>query len=198
MSFFAGGVTYESGSGDYAEWLERANHDETITIGDVVGVVGGKITKNTEGASQLMVASFKPCVLGNMPEEGKEPYFNKVAFMGQVPVKMMTPVRKGDYIIPDGRNNGFAKAIAPEDITSDDLDKVLGVSWQDDLQYGVKFVNIAVGLKPHEMVKVIQDQQKELDDLKAQIAEIRSEITSVHVTSHSKKSAKRSKELSAN
>ena len=128
---FLGGVTYESGSGDYAEWLERADHHEKINIGDVVGVVGDKISKTTDGANRFMVVSWKPCVLGNMPEEGKEQFYQKVAFMGQVPVKIACNVKKGDYIIPSGHNDGFATTISPENMTADDLGKVLGVAWED-------------------------------------------------------------------
>ena len=57
---FSAGVTYESGSGDYAEWLERLDAEEKVAVTDVVGVFAGKITKKTEGASQVMVVSFKP------------------------------------------------------------------------------------------------------------------------------------------
>ncbi|MFI5264668.1 MAG: hypothetical protein ACHQM6_09145, partial [Candidatus Kapaibacterium sp.] len=208
MAFFAGGVTYESGSGDYAEWLERADHNENVGIGDVVGVAGGKISKNTIGANQFMVASWKPCVLGNMPDEGKEQFFNKVAFMGQVPVKLFGSVKKGDYIIPSGRNDGFATAISPENMTVADLDKVLGVSWQDAPDAGVKMVKIAVGLKPHEMVKIIQDEALEIENLKPQIneiddllseaAQIKSSMNLVHHAKYSKKRSKHAKLISSN
>ena len=207
MAFFAGGVTYESGSGDYAEWLERADHNENIAIGDVVGVTGGKISKNTNATSQFMVASWKPCVLGNMPDEGKEQFFNKVAFMGQVPVRLYGPVKKGDYIVPSGRNDGFARAIPAESINASDLDKVLGVAWQDDEKEGPTMVKIAVGLKPHEMVKVIQDQAQkiedlqekvlEIDELKAEVAQIKSQMHPVHSAKYSKKKAKHSTMLSS-
>jgi len=204
---FLGGITYESGSGDYAEWLERADHNEKMGIGDVVGVVGGMISKNTEGASQLMVISWKPIVLGNMPEEGKEQFSNKVAFMGQIPVKMRCSVKQGDYIVPSGYSDGFAKAISPKDITADQLDNVLGVSWEDAPDYGVKFVKIAVGLKPHEMVSVIKDHSKriqnmkskaaEIDQLAAEFSEIKRQSQLAHHAKHSKKKSRHSKLMSS-
>lgn len=194
---FLGGITFESGSGDYAEWLERADHNENIGIGDVVGVVGGKISKNINGASQIMVTSWKPIVLGNMPEEGKEGFSNKVAFLGQIPVKMCCPVKQGDYILPDGLNNGFATAVSPNDITAAQLDKVLGVSWEDSPDYGVKFVKIAVGLKPHEMVSVIKDHSQrikslqaktlEIDQLASEVADLKSSLNSVHKAKYTQK-----------
>lgn len=199
-SSLLGGVTFESGAGDYAEWLERADHNEKINVGDVVGVIGGKITKNTEGVSQLMVASWNPCVLGNTPEEGKEQFSNKVAFMGQVPVKVNCPVKKGDYIVPDGHNLGYAKAISPENISEDQFENVLGVAWEDAPHYGAKFVKIAVGLKPDEMVKVIQDQAEQLSQLSAKVAEldllqkevdeIKASMNTSHSAKYSKKTAK--------
>jgi hypothetical protein len=207
-AFFSGGVTYESGSGDYAEWLERADHNENIGIGDVVGVTGGKISKNTDGANEYMVASWKPCVLGNMPEAGKEQFYNKVAFMGQVPIKLYGSVKKGDCIVPSGKNDGFAKAVPVEDITAADLDKVLGVSWQDDATVGVKIIKIAVGLKPHEMAKVMKDQAQEIDQLKAkvleidqlknEVAQIKSEINPVHHAKFTKKKSKHAKLITSN
>ncbi len=204
---FLSGITYESGSGDYAEWLERADHNEKINVGDVVGVFGGKISKNTEGTNQFMVASFKPCVLGNSPVEGQQPFYNKVAFMGQVPVKMLSSVRKGDYILPDGNNSGFATAVSPENMREDQLDKVLGVAWEDQPQSGPKFVKIAVGLKGNEMVKVIQDHASKINTLRAKVMELsklKSEIADVKSTLESgqkaKLSAKKSKhsKLSSN
>ncbi|HET9136061.1 MAG TPA: hypothetical protein VFO76_05435, partial [Candidatus Kapabacteria bacterium] len=208
-SAFLGGVTFESGAGDYAEWLERADHNEKLTIGDVVAVVNGKITKNTTGASQLMVVSWKPCVLGNTPEVGKEQFYNKVAFMGQIPVKMFCAVKKGDYIVPDGNNNGFAKAISPSELTSDNFNAVLGVAWED-APLGIKFVKVVVGLRPNEMASVIQDQAKkienlrakalELDKLNAEVSEIESAIkpASVLKTAARKTTASKKKQLSSN
>ena len=35
------GVECSSGFGDYAEWLERIDHNEQIHTGDIVGVIGG-------------------------------------------------------------------------------------------------------------------------------------------------------------
>ena len=207
-AFFSGGVTYESGSGDYAEWLERADHNEAIGIGDVVGVNGGKISKNTTGANEYMVASWKPCVLGNMPEAGKEQFYNKVAFMGQVPIKLYGTVKKGDCIIPSGKNDGFAKAISVNDINVNDIDKVLGVSWQDNSDPGAKIIKIAVGLKPHEMAKVMKEQAQEIaqlkekvleiDVLKAEVAQIHSQLNPVQHAKYSKKKSKHAKLISSN
>ncbi len=77
------GVTYQSGSADYAEWLERINPEEQILAGDIVGIYSGKISKYTDNTRQYMVVSTKPAILGNMPMDGNEERYEKVAFMGQ-------------------------------------------------------------------------------------------------------------------
>ena len=64
-------VEYASGNGDYAEWLERFAPMENISAGDIVAVKAGKITKDLEGAEQIMAVSHKPIVLGNTPPKGK-------------------------------------------------------------------------------------------------------------------------------
>ena len=101
------GVAYESGSGDYAEWLEKENVEEVLSYGDIVGVVGGKISKNYATAEKFMVVSAAPAVIGNMPQPAEEHEFETVAFVGQVPVKVKGEVHIGDYILPSGDNDGF-------------------------------------------------------------------------------------------
>lgn len=175
LAYWGGGVTYESGSGDYAEWLERVNPDEEMTVGDVVAVHGGRISKNTEAADQVLVISFKPIVLGNMPDSGREQLFEKVAFMGQVPVKVRGPVRKGDYLVPSGDHDGFARAVAAEKLTADLLRQVIGVAWAESEGQHVSYVKAAVGLRPAELARVLRAQETRMSALEAQLAQLRRE-----------------------
>ena len=80
-----GGVTYSSKGADYASGLERLDPQEKLAPGMIVGVHGGKISKDTAGAEQILAISSKPIVLGNTPDEGKEELYEQVGFMGQVP-----------------------------------------------------------------------------------------------------------------
>ena len=82
---FSAGVTYESGSGDYAEWLERLDPEETLGVADVVGVYGGKVTKTTEGAGHVMVVSFKPIGVGQHAGREEEEPLRKSGFLGADP-----------------------------------------------------------------------------------------------------------------
>ncbi len=170
------GVTYQSGAGDYAEWLPKSNPNEKFLPGDIVGVKGGSISKSTNDADHFMVISYNPIVLGNMPAAGKENNYEKVAFMGQVRVKVLGQVRSGDYILPMGNNSGTGIAVSPDKIQSDQFSRIVGVAWgaSESSQYG--YVNVAVGLNANSVTKLgflqeqkIKEQETEINGLKEQL-----------------------------
>jgi hypothetical protein len=154
------GVEYSSGNGDYAEWLERSNMDETITAGDIVAVVGGKITKDLTNAEQVMAVSHQPIVLGNVPVESKINFGNNVAFMGQIPVKIMGAVATGDYIVGKGVIKGYGVAIHSEDMTIEDFKYAVGRSWDANSDLGPKLVNTVVGVHNGDFIHIL----KKMDD----------------------------------
>ena len=166
------GVSYQSASGDYAEWLERVDPSERIDAGDIVGVFGGKIAKSTTGAEQILVVSRSPIVLGNMPKEGQEYLYDKVAFLGQVPVKVTGVVNEGDYIIPSGFDDGSGIAVSPELMTADEYAKVVGRAWSGSRRLAAKYVNAAIGLNSADVASLIQKQQTELAQLKAEMRRV--------------------------
>lgn len=170
------GVTYQSGSGDYAEYLERINPGEEIEPGDIVGVVGGKVSKLTKGAHQIMTVSLSPIVLGNLPPEDDEYRYEKVAFLGQVPVKVLGTVASGDYIIPSGREDGTGIAVSPEMMTADEFGKVVGRAWGSSDNEFLKLVNVVVGLNSGDIAGVIKKQQRESQSLKVQLNELKAEV----------------------
>ncbi|MBO3116744.1 hypothetical protein J4050_08300 [Winogradskyella sp. DF17] len=174
------GVTYASGAGDYAEYLLRENINEEMIFGDIVGVKGGKISKNTENAERAMVVSRKPIVLGNMPQKNREKEYEKVAFMGQVPVKVYGKVNKGDYIIPSGRNDGIGLAVSPEKITLKDINNIVGVAWEENNEASAfNLINVVVGTNTNDNNHIVErleakitTQQLEIDALKNKMNEI--------------------------
>ena len=171
------GVTYQSGAADYAEFLMKQQVGEKIYAGDIVGVKGGKISKNIDGAEKIMVVSHKPIVLGNTPAEGTEGLYEKVAFMGQVPVKVFGKVNLGDYIIPNGVNNGVGIAVAPDKIKSADVKNIVGIAWSTaDNALGLSNVMVAIGLNVNDNQKLIEAQQNEIEELKNQIAATNSQL----------------------
>ena len=125
------GVAYKSGSADYAEWIEKANTKVQYAPGEIVGVKDGKISYTTSDADHLLVISTNPIVLGNQPEEHLEYRYEKVAFMGQVPVRIRGEVSKGDYILPFGEHDGTGVAVSPEDILLEQIPQIIGVAWED-------------------------------------------------------------------
>lgn len=163
------GVTYSSGGADYAEWLLRLDEDEEIEAGDIVGVRSGKITKSTANSQQILAVSSNPIILGNMPHENQEHLHEKVAFMGQVAVKVVGPVKEGDIIIPSGFEDGTGIAVSPELMTADEYSKVVGRAWSASDNEFVKLINVAVGLNPGDIASIIKMQQVELEALKAQL-----------------------------
>jgi hypothetical protein len=182
MTAFTAGVTYESGSGDYAEWLERVNPEEKLTVADVVGVHGGKITKATEGASQVMVISFKPVILGNMPDEDRKHLYEKVAFMGQTVVKLRGAYSKGDLILPSGYDDGTAIAVSPANISPSQWQQVLGVAWDQGGKVfggGLSLANVAVGLSSTQMARAMQAELTRSD---ARFAELKARLSQVEAT----------------
>ncbi len=168
------GVAYESGSGDYAEWLLRAFPDETIMPGDVVGVIGGKVSKSFVNADKFMAVSTAPIVLGNMPEDReKEENSEKIAFMGQVPVKVKGAVQIGDYILPSGDGDGTAIAVHPDNMKVKDYPRIVGVAWSEDTKGDfIKMINTAVGINNNDMSKVIIDLQSRMNAIQLALMEI--------------------------
>ena len=164
------GVTYQSGSADYAEWLERQNPNEKIVAGEIVGVYGGKISKYTKDARQFMVISTKPAMLGNMPEEGQEGNYEKVAFMGQIPVRVRGFVIAGDYILPSGLNDGTGIAVSPEEIKANQLANIVGVAWSASYSEGViSTINMAIGLNSNDVANIVAQQEQRLTNLEARL-----------------------------
>jgi hypothetical protein len=138
-------------------------------VGEVVGIKGGKISRNTENADHVLTISLAPIVLGNMPDENRKDAFEKVGFMGQVPALVKGRVAKGDYIVASGNNDGFAKAITPNDISLEDLRWVIGKAWSSAEGNGKSLINVSVGLKSNEWVKILEQQETRMQLMEAKL-----------------------------
>ena len=167
------GVSYESGAGDYAEWLVKSNPAEKFSYGDIVGVRGGQISKDLTNADHFMVISMNPIVLGNMPEAGQEKLYEKVAFLGQVPIKIRNKAAIGDYIISSGLNDGFGLAVNPKKITLDQIPQIVGVAWSEtQSNFGFNYVNGAIGINVNDVVPKMKQQQVEIKEIKNKVNEL--------------------------
>ena len=160
------GVAFESGGADYAEWLLKANAKETFLFGEVVGVKGGVVSKTFMDAEKFMVVSNAPAVIGGMPDKKKVALYEKIAFMGQVPVKVLGRVRKGDYILPSGKGDGMAMAVTPINMSILDYRRVIGVAWADsDPKKAFSFINTAVGLNTNDLAATVDQMQSVINGM---------------------------------
>ena len=171
------GVAYESGSGDYAEWLEKYDVEEQLYYGEVVGVIGGKVSKSFVEADKFMVVSAAPAVLGAMPAgDEQEEAFEKIAFVGQVPVKVRGLVEIGDYILPSGEGDGLAIAVHKENMLALDYARIIGVAWQasDATKRGevYQMINTAVGINQNDMAGMIDQMQTVMNSMQEAIAQL--------------------------
>jgi len=173
------GVTYQSGSADYAEWLERRIVTESMTPGDIVGVKGGLISKRTDdGVSQYLVISTNPAMLGNMPADGETERFEKVAFMGQIPVKVRGQVHVGDFILPSGFNDGTGIAVSPQRITPGQYRQIVGVAWSaTPAGSKLAYINLAIGLNNNDIARLVEEQQGEIEKLNQEVADLKNDFS---------------------
>jgi len=174
------GVEYASGNGDYSEWLERVDVKEYLTAGDIVAVKGGKITKEYNGFEQLMIVSHRPIVLGNAPEKGEEHLGNTVAFIGQVPVKVIGPVKRGDYIVARSEFDGYGVAVSPSEMTTENFIMAVGRSWEQNLKQGPKMVNTVVGVQNGDFKLRVEKLQKEQQKLDNSIENLESKLERIN------------------
>ncbi|MDP5082006.1 MAG: hypothetical protein NWP87_05060 [Winogradskyella sp.] len=167
------GVAFESGSADYAEWLKKYDENEFLSFGDVVGVRGGLISKSFVNAENYMVVSQNPLISGAMPQKDEEYLFERIAFMGQVPVKVIGKANKGDYIIPTGNGDGMAIAVSPQNMKINDYQRIIGVAWQ--VSNGDKlfsYINTAVGINNNDMAGVISQMQQVMNQMQLSIIKL--------------------------
>jgi|GEM_PF-1133148 len=160
------GISFESGHGDYAEWLPREDISEYITAGDIVAIKGGKISKDLTNFEQILVVSHKPIVLGNSPEKEQTSFGNPVAFLGQVPVKVLGPAKQGDFIIADTKVAGYGRAVSEENMTPMDYKLAVGRAWETNTNEGPKTLKIVMGIHNNMLAKDVNSialQQENLD-----------------------------------
>ena len=163
------GVEYVSGNGDYAEWMQRETIEEAITAGDIVGVIGGKISKNLAGAEQIMAVSTQPIVSANMPNAAKVNLGNSIAFMGQIPVKIIGAVTTGDFIVAKGSIPGYGVAVKPAQMSTEDFRLIVGRAWETIASEGPKLVNTLVGVQNNDFLKIIQKYQQKVNNAETRV-----------------------------
>jgi len=156
----SGGVSYNTTGADFAEYLPLHNLQERIRAAEIVGVSGGRVSKQTAGAEQLFVTSATAGFVGNMPLNEQAEGLALVAMMGQVPVRVHGPIQAGDYIVPSGQADGIGRAVNPGELTPALAGQVVGQALEGTTEAGLSEVTILVGL-PRDQVWATLLQQKE-------------------------------------
>jgi hypothetical protein len=175
----AGGVSYTSGGADFAEFMPQLDTDEAIEAAEIVGVFGDAVSKRTLGAQRVLVVSSQPVVVGNAPGERAEARadYEKVALIGQVPVKVRGSVRAGEYIVPSGRNDGTGVAVSPEEIAVAEVGRVVGQALASRDGSGIGEVKLLVGLSETQLLeRMLRRRDARMDDLEARIAALEAAI----------------------
>ncbi len=159
------GVVYRSGGADYAEWIEKANHRTNLSPGEIVGVTGGLVSRETSNADHVLVVSMSPIVLGNVPEDQPESHFEKIAFLGQVPIRINGPVKQGDYILPSGENDGTGFAVSPEEISLSQVPHIVAVAWEEGTNSFFNIVNCSIGLGSNGLNNLVDQIEARFEDM---------------------------------
>ncbi|MBI1287995.1 MAG: hypothetical protein GC178_10485 [Flavobacteriales bacterium] len=159
------GIVLESSGADYAEYIQKYDPAKCYRPGELVGVKNGKLVDSNGDVDRVMSVSAKPVVIGNMPSDAKDE-FELVAFVGQVYVMVRGPVISGQYIVAsDEAGIGVARSI--DELTSDDMKRVVGQAWQTSEKTELRLVK--VGITPMDMSLVQADRIARLE------AELRTE-----------------------
>ena len=159
------GVTYQSGSGDYAELIEKQFPRQELLPGQIIGIKDGKASLNTTDVDHLFVVSTDPIVLGNAKFED-EKTFVPAAFMGQVPIRVVGRVESGDFILASGDADGFGIARSREELRLADIQNVVGVAWEDgNDEYLIQNIHCSVGVQNHAIPLVIEKMSEEIQSL---------------------------------
>lgn len=160
------GVQYSSGAADFAEYIELAPGARKCFAGEVVGIKNGKVSLVTEGADHVLAVSSLPIALGNLPKESDADRFEKIAFMGQVLVRVTGTVNIGDYILPTGYNDGLAVAVAPGKMRAADYGRIIGISWSvsdPNVLAPYQLINVAVGINAFELSRELVRLEQQVD-----------------------------------
>jgi hypothetical protein len=183
LGYAQSGIKIESAGADYAEYLERSSAKEEIKKGSIVGVNKGKISKDITGSHRVMVVSSMPLVLGNWKGKGKEHLYEAVAFVGQVPVRVLGTVNAGDYIIPSGKNDGTGIAISKDKLQAKHISQIVGQAWESSKTISEKLINTAITPldNPSDILESLQAENKELrselEALKIQVEAIQKSLS---------------------
>lgn len=165
------GSEFYSLGADYAEYLTKATAAETIKPGDIVGIMNGKVTRDTRHAQHILAASSGAIIAGNWQQ--KEFNQTLIAFMGQVKVPIRGPVKAGDWIVPSGFNDGTGRAVSEASLTPQELNQILGQALESKSDAKINRTNILIGTSAQRTP--LLNRLAALKQMENEVQEIRTE-----------------------
>ncbi len=183
----SGGINFVSGAGDYAEYLPIKASDNAFQKGEIVGIREGEITRNTNGAEFVMGISSTPIVTGNDPGEDNHEGYDKVGFIGIVPVKVKGTVKAGQYIVTSGNNDGTGIAVSLDELSPGQYDQIVGVAWESSDMIRTKLIKTAVGLsswiapvkRQQEKIEELEHKLERIDELEKELNKLKNQMNQV-------------------
>lgn len=175
----AGGVSFNTSGGDYAEYLPLAEGSARTQLapGSVVAIRGGRVSLDTASAEQLGVVSSNPAISGNDPGAARRDSHALIAFLGQVDVSVTGPVTAGDFLVASGRGDGRAVAVAPSAMVPELLGAVVGRAFTSSTGTDAS-VRALVGLHPADAAQalVLSQQASEISRLRAELSALAARV----------------------
>lgn len=178
----SGGVVLAGPGNLVVLWLPRLDPLETLQPGDVVGVQGGRVSRRTAGADQLLVIGQNAIIAAGAPDQEQRSGYSMVALAGLAAVRVIGPVQPGDLIVPSGREDGTAVAVSPPDLTPDLAPRVFGQAWQAAGDQDESMILVAVGAL--QVNPVLNYLAHEVAALHARNAELAARLDALEQATH--------------
>jgi hypothetical protein len=110
--------------------------------------------------------------------------YERVAFIGQVPVSVVGTVNRGDYILASGIGDGTAIAVNPELMKTSDFSRIVGIAWSSSDESNLyNFINTAVGINTNHMATKIDEMQSVMNNLQEAMVGINPDYRPVYFDS---------------
>ncbi len=173
----SGGITVNTTSGDFAEYMPIFDNSSNPSSGDIVGVFPNGISHKTNNAKQVMVVSTSPIILGNRPKSDEESNYVPIALLGQVPVRVKGIINAGDYIIPSGLEDGTGFALSSDQIDLEQCTQIVGQALESSSEQDVKLIKTMVGFPQNGLFNnILAAKSNQIEELQRELVSIKSEI----------------------
>ncbi len=173
----SGGVVLAGPGNEIALWLPKLNPAEPMAPGDIVGVVDGRVTPDTTGASQVFIVASNAMLAGNDPGQSDRDAYALVTVLGLAQVLVTGPVYAGDLILPSGRADGAGTAVSPDKFQLRQAGLIAGQVWSSDNAAGERLVTVAVGID--NVGPILQSLQAQYQQQETRIAELEARLVAL-------------------